>query len=281
MILRTFSAALCLAMLLPAAAGAARLEFTAELQQADSGVDAPSTVSGFVEFQEPSPDVSHSPDWGEVRYGLFERTTLSLPSETHTFAFGLVMQLHDGAILFQAGEIGLQTFDGRERAVQEISGATPSSFDPATTADDIDGNGYAGTTRVLADLDGDGVIDPDEVIALRNDFGDLPTLDLTPIVSNPSITISLALEPTGQGLAYLSTTAGHELTLHYGPDGLGWAAPGRPGDAFRDQATYRFTSLAIVPEPACAALLAAAIGLVGAGARRRRPSGGTHGGSAI
>lgn len=43
----------------------------------------------------------------------------------------------------------------------------------ARSADDIDGNGQAGVFRVLGDIDGDGTIEPDEIIGLINNFGDL------------------------------------------------------------------------------------------------------------
>lgn len=43
----------------------------------------------------------------------------------------------------------------------------------ARTADDIDGNGQAGVYQVLADIDGDGIVEPGEVIGLINNFGDL------------------------------------------------------------------------------------------------------------
>lgn len=42
-------------------------------------------------------------------------------------------------------------------------------------ADDLDGNGQAGVVRVLADVDGDGVVEAGEVIAIINNFGDLHT----------------------------------------------------------------------------------------------------------
>ncbi len=45
-------------------------------------------------------------------------------------------------------------------------------------ADDLDGNGQAGTFRVLADIDGDGVIEPGEIIAIINNFGDLHTFNI-------------------------------------------------------------------------------------------------------
>ncbi|MEN0110906.1 MAG: BBP7 family outer membrane beta-barrel protein, partial [Planctomycetota bacterium] len=40
-------------------------------------------------------------------------------------------------------------------------------------ADDLDGNGSAGVVRVLADINGDGTIDPGEIIAIINNFADL------------------------------------------------------------------------------------------------------------
>lgn len=45
-------------------------------------------------------------------------------------------------------------------------------------ADDLDGNGQAGTFRVLADIDGDGVIEPGEIIAIINNYGDLHTFNV-------------------------------------------------------------------------------------------------------
>jgi hypothetical protein len=45
-------------------------------------------------------------------------------------------------------------------------------------ADDLDGNGHAGTFRVLADIDGDGTIEPGEVIAIINNYGDLHTFNV-------------------------------------------------------------------------------------------------------
>lgn len=45
-------------------------------------------------------------------------------------------------------------------------------------ADDLDGNGQAGTFQVLADIDGDGVINPDEVVGIINNFGDLHTFNV-------------------------------------------------------------------------------------------------------
>ncbi|TWT95230.1 hypothetical protein Pla108_33730 [Botrimarina colliarenosi] len=45
-------------------------------------------------------------------------------------------------------------------------------------ADDLDGNGQAGTFRVLSDVDGDGDIEPDEVIGIINNFGDLHTFNV-------------------------------------------------------------------------------------------------------
>jgi hypothetical protein len=45
-------------------------------------------------------------------------------------------------------------------------------------ADDLDGNGQAGTFRVLADIDGDGTIEPGEVIAIINNYGDLHTFNV-------------------------------------------------------------------------------------------------------
>lgn len=45
-------------------------------------------------------------------------------------------------------------------------------------ADDLDGNGQAGTFRVLADIDGDGIIEPGEVIAIINNYGDLHTFNV-------------------------------------------------------------------------------------------------------
>lgn len=50
--------------------------------------------------------------------------------------------------------------------------------DTNRTADDIDGNGNAGVTRVLADIDGDGVIEEGEVIAILNNFGELHTFNV-------------------------------------------------------------------------------------------------------
>lgn len=45
-------------------------------------------------------------------------------------------------------------------------------------ADDLDGNGNAGVTRVLADIDGDGVIEEGEIIAIINNFADLHTFNV-------------------------------------------------------------------------------------------------------
>ncbi|QDT70086.1 hypothetical protein MalM25_30310 [Planctomycetes bacterium MalM25] len=45
-------------------------------------------------------------------------------------------------------------------------------------ADDIDGNGQAGTFQVLADIDGDGVIEAGEVVGIINNFGDLHTFNV-------------------------------------------------------------------------------------------------------
>ncbi|TWT94752.1 hypothetical protein Pla108_36010 [Botrimarina colliarenosi] len=44
--------------------------------------------------------------------------------------------------------------------------------------DDLDGNGQAGVFRVLADIDGDGVIEPGEIIGIINNFGDLHTFNV-------------------------------------------------------------------------------------------------------
>ncbi|TWT87433.1 hypothetical protein Mal64_29720 [Pseudobythopirellula maris] len=53
-----------------------------------------------------------------------------------------------------------------------------TAIDADRLADDIDGDGNPGVVRVLADIDGDGVINPDEVIALLTDFGDLTTFNV-------------------------------------------------------------------------------------------------------
>lgn len=46
------------------------------------------------------------------------------------------------------------------------------------TADDIDGNGNAGVTLVLADINGDGIIESGEVVGLINNFGGLHTFNV-------------------------------------------------------------------------------------------------------
>ena len=45
-------------------------------------------------------------------------------------------------------------------------------------ADDTDGNGYPGVIRVLSDIDGDGVIEANELVAIINNFGDLYTYNI-------------------------------------------------------------------------------------------------------
>lgn len=57
--------------------------------------------------------------------------------------------------------------------VDDATGTDVEVTEESRVADDLDGNGQAGLYRVLADIDGDGVINPDEIIGLINNFGDL------------------------------------------------------------------------------------------------------------
>jgi hypothetical protein len=50
--------------------------------------------------------------------------------------------------------------------------------DDTRFADDLDGKATSYVTRVLADIDGDGVIEPGEVIGIVHNFGDLHTYDV-------------------------------------------------------------------------------------------------------
>ncbi|TWT88209.1 hypothetical protein Mal64_16880 [Pseudobythopirellula maris] len=419
--LRTIRTALCLALLLPAAAGATRIEFTAELQQADSGVDAPTMVSGVIEYR-PESLAPYSPQvLGEMKYGKFDRFTLHLGNdEPLNLGEGFVTQTVENVYLFQAGQTGLDpsheesnsywvpsvlrlhptipaatswtsignygnffteepdifeasqlyslnldqalaalgsfsfavsgvnpgqnqedllwalfdviiadvanarsvinllsddeqivllpemtellenlaafqvalgtnilgdgplswdtfseeigtlsqglmTFDLLlsavviERQLSDDGGEGGDSINADRLAADFDGN--PGVIRVLADIDGDGVIDRHEIVAILPDFGDIHPVYIVPPVSKPLVSLSFALETPEFDLGRFGLPADHELMLHYGVNGLGGPVEGT--------ATYRITSLAIVPEPACAALLAAAIGLA-AGVRRRR-----------
>ncbi|CAL1151125.1 unnamed protein product [Cladocopium goreaui] len=59
--------------------------------------------------------------------------------------------------------------------VDDAGGGDGAAADGGDTrlADDINQNGSGGAIRVLADIDGDGVTEPDEVVAVINDFGDV------------------------------------------------------------------------------------------------------------
>jgi hypothetical protein len=63
-------------------------------------------------------------------------------------------------------------------AVEDGDGQDGQTDLDTRLADDLDGNGQAGTFTVLADIDGDGVIEPGEIIAIINNYGDLHTFNV-------------------------------------------------------------------------------------------------------
>lgn len=86
-------------------------------------------------------------------------------------------------------------------------------------ADDIAGNGQAGVSIVRADIDGDGVVEPDEIVGLVNSFGDLHTFNVY------FDEVRTAKQTSISGLEVMKQFV-------FGP------APGGPGDGWRVDAFH-------------------------------------------
>lgn len=95
-------------------------------------------------------------------------------------------------------------------------------------ADDINGNGYRGTTQIRADLDGDGVVGSNEVIAIINNFGNLYTFN----VSYDTVTVRHATTPTS-----FEVMKQHVL---FAPEGMNTLRTGWRFDGFFDQWSLGF-----------------------------------------
>lgn len=153
-----------------------------------------------------------------------------------------------------------------------IVGPSLSVADEDRLADDIDVNGSGGTMRVLADLNGDGVIESHEVIAFLDGYGDFNSVN--PLREE----LTLSFRPFGAALPSetalapalsLDEVAAAVLRVTYREDSTTLRRLGFPSLVNQmGELEYTITSLNVVPEPCSLQLLAAM--LLAAG-RRRQP----------
>ncbi len=282
--MRTTGLALIVTLLAATAIAApVRVEFVATLTEG-ALAGAPASLRGFYEFDDEQVVEITDDRFGVVRthqmtgFGLTgfgaegeangsgPSATLQQASEASPPSAFRIPWINYAVKTLEANDVG----DSLAATPLDIVGPSLTIAREDLQADDLDGNGSSGTIRVLADINGDGVIEGHEVIAIVGGYSGVAAS--TPFLEE----LTLSFRPIGAALPSeagqgppqtLDDIAAAVLRINHREDSPTLQRLGFPSLGGQiGELQYTMTSLSVVPEPGTSQLLAA-ITLV---ARRRR-----------